>query len=62
MSNDQFTKQYQNFLRGLLGCFILILGITLILKWWGDVVTIFKGLLGIGLALAGLLVLYSLKK
>lgn len=46
----------------LLGSLVLVLGITLVLAWWRDVVVLFRGVAGIGLALAGLLVLYSLKK
>ncbi len=46
----------------LSGSFVLVLGNTLILVWWQDVAALFRGVAGIGLALAGLLVLYSLKK
>lgn len=46
----------------LLGSLVLVLGITLVLAWWRDVAVLFRGVAGMGLALAGLLVLYSLKK
>ena len=59
--NDQ-TNTYKKFIMLLVGFFILILGITLILSWWRDVVILFRGTIGIILALAGLLALYTIKK
>lgn len=44
------------------GIFLLILGVTLILTWWPDLIVLFRGAIGFVLALAGLLVLYSLNK
>ncbi|MBI5149763.1 MAG: hypothetical protein HZA28_03225 [Candidatus Omnitrophica bacterium] len=44
----------------LLGSFILVLGVTLILVWRQDVAALFRGGAGMALALAGMLVLYSL--
>ena len=46
----------------VLGSFILILGIALVLRFWADVVVLFRAVIGMVLALAGLLVLYSLNK
>lgn len=46
----------------LLGSFILILGITLILAWWPDVVGLFRGMIGMLLAVGGLVILYSLQR
>ena len=46
----------------LLGGFILILGIALILRFWADVLVLFRAVIGMALALAGLLILYSLNK
>ncbi len=43
----------------LLGSFILVLGIALILRWWADVAVLFRAGIGMALALAGLLILYS---
>jgi len=45
----------------IVGSFVLVFGITLILMWWSDVVILFRGMAGFVLALAGLLILYSLK-
>ena len=45
-----------------LGSVILVLGIALILRWWVDVVVLFRAGIGMALALAGLLVLYSLNR
>ena len=44
----------------VLGSFILILGIALILRFWADAVLVFRAGVGMVLALAGLLILYSL--
>ncbi|MDO8580096.1 MAG: hypothetical protein Q7S13_01285 [Candidatus Omnitrophota bacterium] len=60
MSNP--SSDYRTFLLYVVGSFTLILGITLILLWWPDVITFLKGVIGLGLALSGLFVLYSLKK
>ncbi len=43
------------------GGIILILGISLILKYWVDVAVVFKGIIGIALALAGMLMLFLAK-
>ena len=45
----------------LIGFMILIAGLTLILAWWPDVVRIFRGALGIVLALIGMFILYAVK-
>lgn len=44
------------------GGFILVLGITLILAWWPDAVVLFRGMIGMVLAVGGLLILYSLQR
>ena len=46
----------------LAGSVILVLGIALILRWWVDVVVLFRAGIGMALALAGLLILYSLNR
>lgn len=43
------------------GGIVLILGISLILKYWADVAIVFKGVIGIILALAGVLLLFLAK-
>jgi hypothetical protein len=62
MVNDDQKNTYKKFVLFLVGFFILILGITLVLIWWADVVVLFRGALGIILALAGLLTLYAVKR
>lgn len=44
----------------LVGSVMLVLGIALVLRWWADVVVLFRAGIGMVLALAGLLILYSL--
>ena len=46
----------------LAGSVILVLGIALVLRFWADVVLVFRAVIGMVLALAGLLVLYSLNR
>jgi hypothetical protein len=62
MSKTSSKESFKKFILFLIGNFILILGITLVLVWWVDVVRLFRAAVGMILALAGLLVLYSLKK
>jgi len=52
-------KGYKKFIRLLTGIVVLLAGVTLILVWWPDVAALFRGFIGMALALAGLLVLYS---
>jgi len=62
MEENNQKKSYKKFVLFVIGFFILILGITLILFWWMDVAVLFRGAIGIILALAGLLMLYGLNK
>ncbi|HBG62133.1 MAG: hypothetical protein A2Y03_08785 [Omnitrophica WOR_2 bacterium GWF2_38_59] len=56
---DPDFKKFKTFIIGL---FLLILGITLVLSCWSEVVIFFKGIMGMVFAMAGLLVLYTLNK
>jgi len=60
MAENKTDNQYKNFLMYLSTIFVLILGITLILVWWADVVSLFKGFTGLGLALGAMIMLYVL--
>ena len=62
MAKDSQKSAYKRFVMFVVGFLILILGITLILAWWEDVVMLFKGAIGMLLALGGLLALYTLNK
>lgn len=62
MTKEDYKNTYKKFILLLVGFFVLILGITLILVWWGDVVALFKGAVGGILALAGLFTLYAINK
>ncbi len=53
---------YKNFIIYLTGFFILIAGVTLTLIWWDDFMRILRGMAGITLAMAGLIMLYVLNK
>lgn len=61
MSENQ-KSNYKKFFNFVVGFFILILGIILVLSCWSEVVVLFKGVIGIILSLAGLLILYTLNK
>lgn len=44
------------------GVSALISGIVLILLWWPQVINLFKGVIGMILALAGLVILYIVRR
>ncbi|VAW19829.1 hypothetical protein MNBD_BACTEROID05-711 [hydrothermal vent metagenome] len=58
MTKAKKNDGYKKFVKFLGGCFVLVLGITLILCWWSDVIVFFKGITGMLLAGGGLLTLY----
>jgi len=62
MVKKENNKTYKKFLLFVVGFFILILGVTLILVWWSDVASLFRGAVGMVLAMAGVLTLYALNK
>ena len=53
-------KNYKQFLFPG-GIIVLVIGVWMILAWWGDVVSFFKGFLGIAVAVGGLLMMYTKK-
>ena len=59
---SQEKSGVKNFLLTILCIGLLVLGITLTLSWWADVVVLFKGAAGIVLALAGIFGLFLLRK
>ncbi|MCR4336449.1 MAG: hypothetical protein NUV91_01390 [Candidatus Omnitrophica bacterium] len=61
MSIDKKVKSNKLLLL-FLGSVFVILGITLILVWWKDVVSLFRGFGGMFIALGGLLLLYMAKE
>ena len=44
------------------GALLLIVGIVMVLVWWKDVVSLFRGGVGMVVALAGMLVLYMARE
>ena len=62
MTKSDQKGTYKKFILFLVGFLILILGITLILAWWKDVVVLFKGAVGIIFALAGLFTMYAMNR
>ena len=62
MNSSNQKDTYKKFLLFVIGFFILILGVTLILAWWPSVAILFRGAIGVILALAGLMMLYGLSK
>jgi phage shock protein PspC (stress-responsive transcriptional regulator) len=44
------------------GTVLLFAGITMVLAWWPDVVSLIKGFIGIVVAIAGLFILYLIKE
>ncbi|MCB9756970.1 MAG: hypothetical protein H6753_00940 [Candidatus Omnitrophica bacterium] len=56
------SSTFGKILRFILGLSVMIAGITLVLLWWNDVMVVFRGFIGVLLALGGLLILYLLQK
>ena len=52
------NKRFQLF---IIGAVLLITGMTLILKNWSEVIIFFKGLIGLVLALTGMIILFFMK-
>ena len=61
MSLDKKIKSSKELLF-FCGSVSLIVGMTMILVWWRDVVILFRGGIGMFLALGGLLLLYMVKE
>jgi hypothetical protein len=61
MSIDKKVKSSKPILL-FLGSFFMVMGITLVLVWWQDVVGLFKGVFGVAVALGGLMVLYMIQE
>ena len=61
MSIDKKIKSSKPALLAV-GGLVLVVGLALILVWWQDVVSLFKGGFGIAVTLAGLLLLYMVKE
>ena len=59
---DKEKRILKKILLSVLGSVILVLGITLILVWWNDVVRLFKGASGMVLALGGLMILFLIRE
>ncbi|MFP4473539.1 MAG: hypothetical protein ACLFPX_06725 [Candidatus Omnitrophota bacterium] len=55
---DKERKKDVLFLSGII---VLIIGLMMVLAWWPDVVSFFKGFVGIAVAVAGLLMMYAKK-
>ena len=62
MEKDDQKNRYKKFVLFVAGFFVLVLGITLILVCWKDVVAFFRGVSGMAFALAGLFMLYAVGK
>ncbi len=62
MTTPKQSTSTKTLAKFVIGCFIIVLGITLILAWSDEIVILFRGTIGFILAGSGLLLLYSLKK
>ena len=62
MSKGKKKNAFQKAITFVAGGLLLIVGITLTLAWWQDVVILFKGCVGVTIALIGLLILYTIKE
>ncbi len=62
MTKKGQKDSYKKFVLLAVGFFVLVLGVTLILVWWQELVVLFKGAVGFILALAGLFAMYAVHK
>ena len=62
MNEKNDEKGYKRFVFSILGALMVVVGITLVLIFWSDVVSLFKGISGMIIAIAGLTMLYFLSK
>ena len=60
--NKKKKDDYKKFLLYLIGGVTLLIGITLTLNWWNDILILFRGTLGILLSLSGMFALYIASK
>jgi uncharacterized membrane protein len=56
------TVNKQRTAAGAAGAVMLVLGVSLILAWWPDVIAFVRGMIGMVLAVGGLLILYFIKR
>lgn len=61
MASSKKKAGTPNYVLVVLGAGMLVAGITLVLVWWPYVLALFKGVIGMVLAVAGLVALYLLK-
>lgn len=62
MTSQNKKASNKRFLKSLIGCFAIVVGMTLILLWVEDVKIFFRSITGMLCAGGGMLLLYSLKK
>ena len=55
-------KAFSTFLKVVLGLVFLVLGVMAILRWWGVLLMIIKGCIGLFLLLAGIITLAIAKE
>ena len=55
-------KMFWTVFKVLLGLGFLVLGVLAIMKWWGDLVTVVRGCIGLFLILAGIITLAIAKE
>lgn len=48
-------------LLGAIGAACVIVGVTLVLMWWPEMVVLFKGVAGFGIAIVGMFILYNIR-
>ena len=58
MTCDAYKKKLKKVSLFIAGLAVLTVGIALILLWWGDLVVVFRGVIGVAIALAALVMLF----
>ncbi len=62
MPASKNKKRSNNYVLVVLGVGMLVAGIVMVLTWWPDVIRLFRGFIGMAMAVAGLVVLYLIKE
>ncbi len=61
-TEEEMSKEQKLQVIFISGLVILVIGVSMILAWWPDVVAFVKGFLGMAVAIGGLLMMYFAKK
>ena len=62
MAKSESEKKKSKNIAFIVGLLVTVLGLAAILAWWPDVIIFVRGVVGMALAVGGLLIMYFVKK